>query len=257
MDKWTRLEYRPQNDPSEIVHISQVCKYNKQSINMGLVRWAMGEKTSDFKSVMLIKNPDVNITYDHDAIDSRGNHIGAILKKGGFLSGAVSFFENIYVINFYPQSDFIEWKLANEEDIGLVFGLTREVWNNNRNDRNDRYTDPCPSGYIQSAFVARLLEHIIRIGDHWKNDIVKQFFKNYRLMKRQNIKKIPINNLTHETKNEIMFFIVSLAIIDPSTVWKTHRDKTSAHAEIILIGRPHTTLFSNPRRLDFKFPVEI
>lgn len=173
-------------------------------------------------------------------------------RNNGMLCGAVSYFGNIYIIEFYPRYNIIKWRIASTNDVGNGrhgqggFGITQQMWDEHQSQRSDdQSSGPVPPGFIQNEMISRLVEHIIHISSNFERPDITLFYNNFRWMKRSKIKSIPVSNLNRDTKNSITFFIVALAIIDPTTQWKKY-NKSMEYGDtepvtgttIALIGQP-------------------
>lgn len=209
--------YEKLND-CEIVHVKKHEDGYKSTLNMAIIRWAMGAQVCDFKSTMVLEGTTSVIRR----------------KYFGMLTGAVAFFSRIYIINFTPKSNIIEWRQATEDDI-WQYDISRKAWDDYDAAYEQKERTIVPSGYIQDDFIARLIEHVIRISPWWKRADVRKFYARHQWPNRRKLRDIPIPFLTRKNKEEICFFLVIVSIIDPSIKWKRSGD--TGTCTFTLIGR--------------------
>lgn len=210
----------------------------------GVIRWATGMTTNGFTSTMFPEPPPTGM--------SKRNR-----KKGGFLTGVVTYMNRLYVITFHPLLNLIEWRLLNENEIHL-YRVSQEIW--------EAFQDPAkpvPNGSIQDQMISRIVEHLIHISPHWENPEIQEFYKNHTWEKRAKLKKIVVPGLHRQSMNEISEFVVCLAILDPTTQWKNSGNHAK-YATVVLHGAPWHPIFihglspfeNDRRRANYEFTVE-
>lgn len=205
---------------------------DRRNMCMPIIRWAMGGSASNFKSTMVFL-PNKSWGY------TKGNSPNHRL---GCLAGVVSYFQNLYVIKFFPRIMCIRWERFSERDLD-VYNIDREMYNNHQKNRDGSADELVADGFMQCAFSSCLVSQVIRMCDTWNLDVVQDFFSDYTFIDPEEISNIVINNLNKQSEDTIYFFLVCLAIIDPSTKWNTRQnerydDETETVTHINVFGEP-------------------
>lgn len=136
-------------------------------------------------------------------------------NKESCLSGAVVYFGCMYVVDFFPSLDTFQWKKCEEKHI-REYKITQEQWQKYQEKYNaQRPEHIVKNGCVQNTMCSRILDHIIRISDHFKSNDIGRFYKrgNCQMIKTTQIKKIPNPSLCRDNHNEMVTWMYALGKI--------------------------------------------
>lgn len=233
-------------------------KYN--NLNMGILLWASGmmtdlgnrgfpKETDGIPSVPTTMYARVhqtqrtglvaNINGKEIPYVARGHEYGASAKEGGYLTGAVAYNWRVYIIEFWPTMNFMQWRRINPDEHEL-FKIPVDLEIPTKGG--------VPPGHIQSEFVSRVLEQLIVHSQWYKEWDIENFFNGYDLTPRAELVDIFIPELTYDynVKFDLAYYVVCAALADTQYEWEEDEyrgddesEENATKKRLILKGQPN------------------